>query len=230
LPLQSVKRYKSLYEQTYAALRASILSGELAPGARLIETQLAERLQVSRTPIREAIRQLQRESLITDDLGDGLRVRSISIADAIHLYDCRIALEQVSVAGACHHATNDQLQKLHDCVMQAERFAESAPHSASSHLLALDSQFHRCIAESCGNQWLVDLLDQVFDKMTLLRAQTTQHNPDVLEIRGEHRQIFNAIAQRDADSAVQAIHQHLAASKQRVIQEVQNIQRTLTAV
>ncbi|PSB09702.1 GntR family transcriptional regulator [filamentous cyanobacterium CCP2] len=225
LSLPSVQRSKSLYEQTYEALRASILSGELLPGERLVETQLADQLQVSRTPIREAIRQLQRDSLVTTDAGGGLRVTIISVVDAVQLYDCRIALERLSVQEACHHATPAQLETLETFVVQAEQLAEQPGVAFSSaRMLEVDYQFHQSIAESSGNRWLTTFLDQVFDKMAMLRVQTTRHNPRVLEIRSEHRQIFEAIARRNSEAAVQAIEAHLVASKARVVQEVENLQ------
>jgi DNA-binding GntR family transcriptional regulator len=94
-------------------------------------------------------------------------------------------------------------------------------------MLNLDYQFHHTIAESSQNRWLVTLLEQVFDQMTLLRVQTTRHNPNVLDIRLEHRQIFTAIAQRDVLTSVEAIRSHLAASKARVIQEVKNLHQAI---
>lgn len=225
LSLPTIQRNKSLYEQTYHALRSSILSGELVPGERLVETQLAEQLQVSRTPIREAIRQLQRDNLVTTDGNGGLRVTTISIIDAAQLYDCRIALEQLSVQEACQNATVHQLENLAALVAEAEQLVQQPPsNSHSAAMLALDYQFHHLIAESSHNRWLITLLEQVFDKMALLRTQTTQHNPTVLEIRDEHRQIFTSIAQRDISPAVAAIKTHLVASKERVIQEVKNLQ------
>jgi DNA-binding GntR family transcriptional regulator len=228
LSLPSVQRSKSLYEQTYQALRTSILCGDLLPGERLIETQLAEQLQVSRTPIREAIRQLQRDSLVSTDAGGGLRVITISTVDAIQLYDCRIALEKLSVQEACQYATTSQLEDLESLVAEAEQLTEQPTiNSASLQMLEIDYRFHQLIAESSGNRWLVTFLDQVFDKMALLRVQTTRHNPRVLEIRSEHRQIFEAIAQRNTESAIQAIQDHLVASKTRVVQEVESLQSEL---
>jgi DNA-binding GntR family transcriptional regulator len=225
LSLQSIQRGKSLYEQTYQALRTSILTGELTPGDRLIETNLAEQLRVSRTPIREAIRRLQQESLVTDDAGNGLRVATVSAADAIYLYDCRIALEQLSVAGACQNATTRQLQAIEAVVAQAEQLPVQNPSKqAGLQMLELDCQFHRLIAEGSGNHWLVALLDKVFDQMTLLRVQTTQHNPLVLEIRKEHRKVLESIMHRDAEVAVQSVRDHLVASKARVVQEIQSLQ------
>jgi DNA-binding GntR family transcriptional regulator len=226
LSSQPIHRSKSLHEQTYQALRTSILSGQLVPGDRLVETQLAQQLQVSRTPIREAMRQLQREGLIAGDTNEGLRVTSISAEDAIHLYDCRIGLEQMSVAGACDRITSAQLQTLEQTILQAEKLMQRSASPVdliNPQLLELDYQFHQTIAASSGNKWLVELLNQVFDKMTLLRLQTTRQNPKVLELRVEHHQIFEAIAQRDREAAVAAIHSHLAASKARVIQAVQQL-------
>lgn len=222
LALEPIQRGKSLHAQTYQALRASILAGDLAPGERLVETQLAQWLQVSRTPIREAIRQLQKDGLVTPDGLGGLQVASISVSDAAQLYDCRIALEHLSVAQACFNTTTSQLQQLEGYVLQAEQLMRDGKSNLNVlQLLDLDYGFHRLIAESSGNRWLVTLLDQVFDKMILLRVQTTRHNPEVLEIRIEHRQIYEAIARRQPDAAVEAIQAHLQASKDRVVTDLQ---------
>lgn len=218
---RSLQRSQLLHEQTYQRLRTAILSGELAAGSRLIETQLAEQLQVSRTPIREALRLLQREYLAMTDAQGGLRVALFSIADAIQLYDCRIALEQLSASAACRAATSDQIDQIEATLQQAERAIANPSHSLTSYqLLHLDYQFHRLLAESSGNAWLVQILDQVFDKMSLLRLRTIEQNPNVLEIRGEHRRILEAVRERDALAAMQAIQYHLISSKDRVVREI----------
>lgn len=223
-------RRESLHEQTYQALRTSILSGELSPGERLIETQLAQQLAVSRTPIREALRQLQREGLVTVDTSGGLRVISVSVADAVHLYDCRIALEQAAVREACLNASDSTLNELELFVDQSERAVQRQASTLNTfEMLNLDYQFHRKIAESTGNPWLTGLLDQVFDKMLLLRVQTTRHDPKVLEICTEHRKICAAIASRESDIAINSIQAHLRASKNRVVQTLKTLQPTSKA-
>ncbi len=224
----SLKRNKSLQEQTYQALKTAILSGELAPGQRLVETQLAKKLQVSRTPIREAIGLLQHENLATIDSNNVVRVATISIEDAVQLYDCRIALEQLSVMAACQNATDSQLKELELMVEQAEKLVNSKPSPLTSfRLLDLDYRFHRLLVQSSANPWLVDLLDRVFDKMQLLRIQTKKNNLNVLEIRTEHRRIYEPVQQRNPEAAVQAIKEHLIASKERVIREVQQLQQDM---
>jgi DNA-binding GntR family transcriptional regulator len=218
-------RRESLHEQTYQALRTSILSGELPPGERLVETQLAQQLAVSRTPIREALRQLQREGLVALDVSGGLRVISVTVTDAVHLYDCRIALEQAAVREACLHASDRTLADLQQSIAQAERAVQRATSTLNTfEMLNLDYQFHRQIAESTGNSWLTALLDQVFDKMMLLRVQTTRHDPKVLEICHEHRQICAAMMSRDAERAIAAIQSHLNASKVRVVATLEALQ------
>lgn len=223
----AIKKSQSLRQQVYQALRQIILRGDLDSGERIVETKLAEQLQVSRTPIREAIGQLHREKLIVSNPKGGFKVTTLSVRDAIQLYDCRIALEQLAVADACEHITSKQLKQLEKYVRSAEQLAKSRSNKSDSYrLLEIDYQFHHLIAESSGNQWLLTLLEQVFDKMALLRVQTTKHNPNVLEIRLEHRQVYEAIAQKKVDLAQATIKEHLIASKIRVARELEIINDT----
>ena len=218
----AIQRSQSLRQQVYQALRQIILQGDLTSGERIVETKLAKQLQVSRTPIREAIGQLQREKLIVSNPKGGFKVATLSVEDAIQLYDCRIALEQLAITEACLQITPSQLKQLEQYVLSAE-ISQSQSSNDSYQLLNIDYQFHHLIAESSGNQWLLTLLEQVFDKMALLRVQTTKHNPEVLEIRLEHREIYKAIAQSDSDLARKTIVEHLTASKNRVVKELQII-------
>jgi len=222
--LNTLTRPRSLHEQTYQALRIAILSGELGSGQRLVETQLAKVLQVSRTPIREALKQLQRERLVMADANGGLRVTQLTVDDAIHLYDCRISLEQLSVTEACQHLNPSQLERLELLVTQAENIVDQPSHQLTNRqLLRIDHQFHRLLAEFSNNPWLVSLLDQVFDQMELLRIRTMQQNPGVLEIRLEHRRIYEALVAGDKEQALGSILEHLNASKARVIREIQQL-------
>lgn len=206
-------------------LKSAILSGELEPGRRLVETQVAEQLQVSRTPIREAIGRLQQENLAIADDNGAIHVATFSIEDAEHLYDCRIALEQLSVQGACRSATPSQLKELEKMVEQAEKLVGGKSYQLKNfQLLDLDYRFHRLLAESSGNPWLVSHLARIFDQMQLMRVQTTKHNPNVLEVRTEHRQIYEPVKNGNVEAATKAIREHLKASKERVIQEIAQMQ------
>ena len=225
LSSRSLKRPQSLQEQAYQALRTAILSGELVPGQRLVETQLAQMMQVSRTPVREALRQLQQGDLVVDDQGV-LKVATFTSEDARKLYECRLALENVAVNEACRNISDEHLAQIERLIQKAEKLLNAKPTKLTNfQLLDLDYQFHRAITQGSNNEWLVALLDQLFDKMTLLRIQTMFNNPAVLEVRWEHRQIYDAIAQRNSEAAIKAIQEHLVASQARVVHELEQIQQ-----
>lgn len=224
-----------LFSKIYVALRREILSGQLSPGENLIEQGLAKRFAVSRTPIREAIRQLQQEGLIESASSGGIRVASITVADAIHLYDCRLGLEQVAVVGACENATPRQLEALRSCVSRAQLSPlQAAPTNSSgaaealANRLAIDRSFHQLIADSSGNPWLTKLLGQVLNKMSLLGSTVTHRNPGALEIWAEHERILAGIMTRDPQAAVIAMREHLIASKARVLAELQGLETNVT--
>jgi DNA-binding GntR family transcriptional regulator len=220
-----IQRSQSLREQTYQVLRSAILAGELLAGSRLVETQIAEKLQVSRTPIREALQQLQQEQLVVTDENGNLRVVSFLPGDAKNLYRCRLVLEQESVIEACKNANSSQLAKIELAIQQAEKAIAQQPNQLTSYqLLHIDYQFHRAIAECSGNPWLAMLLDQLFDKMALLRMQTVQQNLKVLEVSSEHRRIYKAIADNNSEAALEAITNHLMSSQARVIREIEQLQ------
>ncbi len=222
---RSLQRPQSLQDQAYQALRTAILSGELVPGQRLIETQLAQKLQVSRTPIREALHQLKQADLVVEDRGV-LNVAKFTSEDARKLYECRLALENVSVQEACRNASDRQLKQIENLIEKAEKLLNTKPTKLTSfQLLDLDYRFHREIAQASNNKWLVSLLDRLFDKMILVRIQTMLSNPAVLEVRWEHRQIYDAILARNSDQAVQSIQDHLIASQARVVLELEQLQQ-----
>ena len=224
------KRPKPLYEQAYEKLRMAILSGEMVPGQRLVESSLAERLAVSRTPIREAMRQLQLEGLLQLDQQGGLSVTQFSPTDISHLYECRIALERVAVSGACRHATPLQIKRIDLVLTQIEAaLYDQALKLDRNQFLSLNRQFHRQIAESSGNPWLLTLLDQVLDKILLFRVQLHREDADVREMHEQHRQIYTAIAHRDIEQGVHLISRHLLADQERGLIRLQALERSQEA-
>jgi DNA-binding GntR family transcriptional regulator/predicted RNA-binding Zn-ribbon protein involved in translation (DUF1610 family) len=217
------QRNSPLYEQSYLALRSAILAGEIGIQERLVETQLAERFQVSRTPIREAIRRLQQENLIAYEADGGLYVAKPSLHDAIKLYDCRIALEQLAIAGACEHATPVQLDAIEQTVVQSEALERQGGENLKNRLLDLNFRFHRLIAQSSDNPWLLPLLEQLSSQTRLLRIQALSETPDVVKIHAEHRRIYEALLRRDSKRAAKEMVAHLAVSQQRIIQLFQQL-------
>lgn len=235
LSQKAPSRSGSLYEQIYLALRSAILSGAIAADERLIETQLADQLEVSRTPVREAIRRLQQESLIQMDSDGGLYIVKLSLKDAIKLYDCRIALERLAVVEACEHATPHHFQKIEQNLVLAEAATETSqpaqgkPTVDSIRLLELSCEFHQLIAKSSGNSWIVSLLDQISQKITLIRVQTLKGLDQLIDIDTEHRQIYEAITRRNSAAAEQQMVNHLRASQTRIVEVFQQAESAAQA-
>ncbi|MGK7943307.1 MAG: GntR family transcriptional regulator [Microcystaceae cyanobacterium] len=219
----AVKRNKSLKEQVYEALHRAILSGEFTPGMRLIETQLSQKLQVSRTPIREALQQLQQENLVVSGENNVLQVVQFSIKDAGQLYDCRAALEKLAVAEACKTISPEKLDNLGKMLEQSQQLSQDISLSQFNQveMLDLDYCFHRLIAESSGNLWLCSFLDNLFNKMKVIRTHTLSTNPLVLNIYSEHEPIYQAIVHKDSEKAVEMMNNHLMTAKERVISEME---------
>lgn len=213
------------YEQAYLALRSAILSGDITANERLIETQLAEKLQISRTPVREAIRCLQQENLIQMDADGGLYVVKLSLKDAIKLYDCRIALERLAVVEACRNATDQQLQAIEENLALAESITAQDPNTIDIvRILALNCEFHQLITESSDNPWITSVLDQISRKITLIRVQTLKGLDQLIDIDTEHRRIYEAIAQRDQVTAEKEIVDHLRESQKRIFNVFKQIE------
>ncbi len=214
----------SLYEHTYQVLRSAILAGDIAADERLVETQLADQLRVSRTPVREAIRRLQQEQLIQMDSDGGLYIVKLSLNDAIKLYDCRIALERLAVIEACDQATPRHLKAIEKNLALTESATIANQNNKgklkvdSVHLLELSCQFHQLIAQSSGNAWLASLLDQVSQQITLIRVQTLKGMDQLVEIDTEHHHIYQAIAHRDKAAAETQMVNHLRESQKRIIE------------
>lgn len=220
--LQPIPRPRSLCEQVYQSLYEAILSGGMSPGERLVETKLAQQFNVSRTPIREAIRQLQLKGLVQQNQGGGMYVIQISLEDALHLYDCRMALEQLAVRHACQQVQSPDLNQIEQTLAAMEQTFEPGEAIAQDqteqhlNLLSLNFQFHGFLATYSRNPWILPLLEQVFEKITLLQIRASRTADDLAAIHAEHRDVFEAIARQNEQAAIAAITNHLSVSKDRI--------------
>jgi DNA-binding GntR family transcriptional regulator len=155
--------------QVYAMLEADILSGRLKPRQRLVERALEQQLGVSRTPIREALRQLQYAGMVQADGARGVVVRDVDVAEAFNLFAVRLPLEKLAietlsdVTAAEHQHLRAILDELDDA-FDANNFPR---------MVALNGQFHQAMAALSGNDWLVRTLEQVRRQCYLV----VQHGP-----------------------------------------------------
>ena len=208
----------SLTSAVQAEIERLILSGELAPGAKLTEAMLAERLGVSRGPIREAFRTLEEAGLVRLEKNRGVFVRSIPLQEAMEIYDLRAMVDESAGRALAQRIAPDQLKQLRTMVEQMERLVKNGHDtSASDDYHALNLAFHDCIVDFVGNRKLIDLYRRLVNELSLFRRANLADGRQIPVSVQEHRAILKAIAAGDADGAAAALRAHVLESKERTL-------------
>lgn len=198
--------YLPLRDVVFNTLRQAILRGELKPGERLMEIQLANKLGVSRTPIREAIRKLELEGLVLMIPRRGAEVAEITEKSLRDVLEVRGALEELAVKLACQKITDAEITELR----MAEKEFEQALKSGDVTVFAeADVKFHDVIYRATDNQRLIQLLFNLREQMYRYRVEYLKREEVHENLLVEHRRIIETIAARDMDAAVDAVCQHI---------------------
>jgi len=188
----------------YALILAAIDEGVYRPGDRLVESELADRLGVSRTPVREALQRLETQSLLARD-GRSLIVASLDHNQLAELYIVRAELEGLAARLAAKHASVEEVRVLRDMV-EADRLLVADPKALSR----ANKRFHRQIHLASHNRFLVQQLDLVHRSMALLAATSIEAEGRGAATIAEHHAIVEAIAAGDGQAARAALHDHIS--------------------
>ncbi len=190
-------------------LRKAILAGILSPGQQLRERRLAEELQVSRTPIREALFTLQGEGLVELAPNQCARVRHVTESDIAQIYALRRLLEAHSARSAAEHGDKAQIDKAADALAAQQRLGDSG--SAQDQAQA-DFAFHEAVAAAAGNQLLLTVVRQVLAVTVTHRSRYKYTARRVKSVCRQHGEILKAIEAGDGARAEQLMSQHIAES------------------
>ena len=203
------KRVKrtSVAESAYEAIRESVLGGRYAPGDQLVEARLAERLGVSRGPIREALRRLCEEGLLVDVLHRGTFVRELGPADLIDIYNVRIGLECVAVRLVIRSG-----RSLHQLAHLVEEMRAAALAVDLKRLSLLEFRFHETLCDLSGNALLASVFRSISTQVRMALALDNASYPDPVAIPAEHEPVLEAIAAGDERLAVERITAHIVSS------------------
>lgn len=217
----------SLASAVQQAIEQAILAGQFAPGSKLIEVTLAERLGVSRGPVREAFRMLDEIGLVRTEKNRGVYVRDMSLREAAEIFDVRAALEEMVGRQLAASITPEQLQEI-NLVLDAMTQAVAAQDANQYHLLNL--QFHDRLVEMSGNRRLLDIYRKLIKELSLFR-RLSLGSSGVLPLSEQgHRQIVRAIASGNAEAAGRAMAEHVMGSKQRSVGGVSADGHTIATV
>jgi DNA-binding GntR family transcriptional regulator len=195
---------RTAHSYAYEALRSRILTGELPPGAPLIQATLAKDLGVSMTPVREALRDLATEGLVTLLPHKGAAVTSLDLADAKEIHTIRLKLEPDTTRLAVEHVTLDVLNR-------AEALYSALSETADSRWVACNRDFHKLLLSSAPSPRLVGILSSLLEAAALYVPLAITHRvgPDP---QLEHRAILDAYLRRDPEAAAQAVEAHIRSS------------------
>lgn len=206
-----------LRDVVFNTLRQSILTGELKPGERLMEIHLADKLGVSRTPIREAIRKLELEGLVTMIPRRGAEVAQITEKNLRDVLEVRRALDALAAELACERISEEKLEQLKDACDNFE--AETKQGNANQVALA-DVAFHDIILEASNNSRLVQMIGNFSQQMYRYRLEYVKDESNYDQLIAEHRMIYDAISRRDKEVAAAAMRGHIDNQEKAVIRMI----------
>ena len=198
--------YLPLRDVVFNTLREAILKGELKPGERLMELQLAAKLGVSRTPIREAIRMLEQEGLAVTIPRKGAEVAKMTEKDMEDVLQIREALDELAAKIACEQISEEQLEEL---VATMHEFEESTKTDNVKKIAAADVQFHDIIYQSTGNPKLVNMLNNLREQMYRYRVEYLKDENNYPTLMKEHKDIVEGLVRKNKMQVTETMHQHV---------------------
>ena len=201
-----MEEYLPLRDVVFKTLRQAILKGELEPGERLMEIQLAERLGVSRTPIREAIRKLELEGLVLMIPRRGAEVAKISEKNLRDVLEVRRSLEELAIDLACQRIQEEELETLREA---QKEFAAAVAAGDAMEIAQTDEKFHEIIYSGTGNQKLMQILSNLREQMYRYRLEYIKDANKRQILLVEHEQILKALSLRHVQEARLAVREHI---------------------
>ena len=202
----NMNAYLPLRDVVFQTLREAILKGDLRPGERLMELQLAAKLGVSRTPIREAIRMLEQEGLAVTIPRKGAEVARMTEKDMEDVLQIREALDDLAVQVACDKITQEQLERL---MATMKNFELAVQAGELSKIVAYDVEFHDVIYEATDNPKLVILLSNLREQIYRYRVEYLKEKENYPMLIVEHEEIVQALKQKNKERVADAMRNHI---------------------
>lgn len=221
-----MNEFLPLRDVVFNTLRQAILTGELKPGERLMEIHLANKLGVSRTPIREAIRKLELEGLVTMIPRRGAEVAQITEKSMNDVLEVRRALDALCVELACERITQEDTERLR---LACEAFETAVRTGDIKKIARADVELHDIIVQATGNQRLVQLINNLSEQMYRYRFEYIKDESGHDNLVSEHRMIYESIIRQDKVKAAEAAKLHIDNQEKSVIRQIRLDQENTAA-
>ncbi len=198
--------YLPLRDEVFLTLRDLILKGDLKPGDRLMEIHLADKLGVSRTPVREAIRLLEREGLAVTIPRRGAHVARMTEKDLSDVLEVREVLDELAVEKACRNITDEIIDRL---MLSMEEFKKAVAADDPKTIVEADEGFHHIIYEAADNPRLMSIVDNLKEQMYRFRFEYVKKEKNYDKLIEEHTALIDGLKKGDVSFVKDAMHTHL---------------------
>lgn len=204
---KSTSPNRSSAEIAYDLLMTALENGTLRAGDRVREEEIAERLSLSRTPVREALRRLEADGIVEHRPRSGAIIRQLSHSEVVELYEMRIVLERTAAMLAAQHGVEAEFDRLNDLNQ-----AISMERSNAERAAAINQAFHKGLYQAGRNRFLLEAARALNNSLLLLGPTTLQDEDRIEMVVGQHQQIVDALKSRDPEAAGLAAEVHLKTS------------------
>lgn len=202
----NMEAFLPLRDVVFRTLREAIIKGELKPGERLMEVQLAEKLGVSRTPVREAIRMLEQDGLAVTIPRRGAEVAHMTEKDMENVLQIREVLDELAVQLAAENMTDEQMETLEDAALE---FEQAIQEENVKQLAQADVVFHDIIYGATENKRLVAIINNLREQMFRYRIEYLRDKEAYPTLMREHRAIVEGLKKRDKESVSEIMRAHI---------------------
>jgi len=214
---EDLGNYLSLKDRAYQNIKFQIIRGNLRPGTRLLEEELAKAMSISRAPIREAFNKLEREGFVTTIPRKGAAVSNVTTEIIEDIFEIRETLETLAVKKSLGKICIDELEKVGDDFKEFINKSENAENRIQ--YLVLDKKFHDLLSQNCGNKKLIELLTNLQEQIHWLRNISLKRTTFSGSVR-EHLAIIEALKRNDEKLITKALLLHLERAKESSLKEV----------
>ena len=212
---QIITGESSLADEVADILRTRILTGEYEMGEKLVENKIAKELKVSRTPVRDAFKQLTKERLIEYIPNKGCFAKGFSQKDMADIYAVRKAVEELAVQWAIENADDSSIEGLKEQLDLMNFYTE---HGFYDKLLQANEDFHNMLYQMTGSRFIVQVLSSYQDYVHLARKSTLSKEENLPAVYAEHVRIYESIRDRDVERAKVEVGTHLEGSAKRAME------------
>ncbi len=213
-----INEYMPLRELVFTTLRQAILKGEIQPGERLMEIQLAEKMGVSRTPIREAIRKLANEGLVTMIPRKGAIVAGISEKMLMDVLQVRMTLEKMAYECAFKYITDEQIEELKEA---EKEFEESVRKNDLVQIAEIDEKFHFIIYSAAQNDKLKEILTNLRENMYRYRMEYAKNKDSREQLIKEHNEMIDTLIKRDSVEGLKIVEEHIRNQEKVILEKIE---------